>query len=113
MDTSTCMAPNHWILLVSRSVRITHGKIVALLKAAHGIRHGYANLIALRVLEPTGTAADPIERLYGGDKAGLLPIHEALVRAATALGADVTFAPKKAYISLRRLVEEVQSRQRP
>ncbi len=102
MEAATGRTRDAWHHQVDRRGLTSHGKIVAWLKQEHGIGHGHANLIALRALEPAGTATDPIERLYGGDKAGLLPIHAALVRAATLLGADVTFAPKKAYISIRR-----------
>lgn len=46
--------------------------------------------------------ASPIDVLYAGRKAGLRPIHDALMQAVNAFGADVEVAPKTGYLSLRR-----------
>ena len=81
-----------------------HGEIVNHLKSEHGMGHGYANLVAAEALG--GLEAPPAEDLiasqYGGAKAPLLPIYEALVAEIRKFGADVELAPKKAYVSLRR-----------
>lgn len=83
-----------------------HGVIVKHLKTEHGLTHGFANLVAHKLKEvgmggPVA-AEDLVATQYGGKKAGLRPIYEALVTAVTAFGGDVELAPKKAYVSLRR-----------
>lgn len=40
--------------------------------------------------------------LYGGKKAGLKPLHDALMTVITTFGDDIELAPKKGYVSLRR-----------
>jgi hypothetical protein len=75
------------------------------LKTEHGVSHGYANQIALKVLEPADTPAGSdslVEGQYAGAKAGIRSIYDALVRAVKAFGPDVEISPKKAYVSLRR-----------
>jgi hypothetical protein len=45
--------------------------------------------------------SDPADTLYAGAKAGLRPLHEALLGKIRAIGA-FDIAPKKGYLSLRR-----------
>jgi hypothetical protein len=45
--------------------------------------------------------ADPADALYTGAKAGLRPLHDALLGEIRALG-TFNIAPKKGYLSLRR-----------
>jgi hypothetical protein len=92
-----------WLKLVRASGLTRHGEIVSMLKAEHGMSHGFANLTALRALNPADAAADdPLDAIYAGAKAPLRPLHEAVVSVARAFGADVELAPKKSYVSLRR-----------
>jgi hypothetical protein len=81
-----------------------HGQIVGWLKAEHGMSHGFTNLAALTALRPAepGAGADALDAIYAGSKAGLRPLHDAVVAAATGLGENVELAPKKTYVSLRR-----------
>ncbi len=99
----TGRALDDWLELVRASGLTRHGEIVSMLKAEHGMSHGFANLTALRALNPTDAAAgDPLDGIYAGAKAPLRPLHEAVVSVARGFGPDVELAPKKSYVSLRR-----------
>lgn len=94
-----------WRNIVTGSGLETHGQIVKMLKTEHGVTHGFANLIA-HESKRTGAVHAPAEGLieaqYGGPKAGLAPIRDALLTRIGEFGDDVEVAPKKSYISLRR-----------
>src|SRR5262245_37860524 len=96
---------DEWIAIARKSGGAKHGEIVAFLKSKQGLTHGYANLVALRSLQegdapPSGDSL--VDAQYAGARAGLRPIHDALVAAAKKLGKDVAVAPKKTCVSLRR-----------
>ena len=94
-----------WIAIAKNSGVAKHGEIVKILKADHGMTHGYANLVAHKTLKSDagsiGATTDLVAAQYAGDKAALKPIYNALIKAAKSCGA-VEIAPKKAYVSLRR-----------
>ncbi|MBK6982217.1 MAG: DUF4287 domain-containing protein [Betaproteobacteria bacterium] len=94
-----------WIAIAKKEKLAKHGEIVKLLKEKHGMGHGYANLVAQRVLagdapEPGGD--DLVAAQYAGAKAALRPLYDRLAKAVAQFGADVEFSPKKTYVSLRR-----------
>lgn len=94
-----------WVALARKQGLAKHGEIVKWLKEKHGLGHGYANLAAQRALagdapEPTGE--ELVEAQYAGAKAALRPAYDRLAKEIAKFGADVEFAPKKAYVSLRR-----------
>lgn len=95
-----------WIAIARGAGVSKHGQVVAFLKKEHGLTHGYANQIALRALAaadaPEGGSEDLVEAQYGGAKAALRPVYDALVAAVRKFGPDVELSPKKAYVSLRR-----------
>ncbi len=94
-----------WVKIAAASKLPKHGEIVAMLKKDHGLTHGYANLVAHSTLKSAASDAEPddlVAAQYGGAKAGLKPIYDALVAAIVKFGKDVEFAPKKAYVSVRR-----------
>jgi len=94
-----------WIAIARKSGATKHGEIVKMLKSDHGMTHGFANLVAHKTLKSDAGSisetSDLVAAQYAGDKAGLKPIYDALIKAATSCG-DVEIAPKKAYVSLRR-----------
>ena len=95
-----------WVKL-ARAAKITrHRDLLNHLKAAHGLTHGYANLVTQRALvtEGEGVASDDeiVAAQYADAKAELKPIYDALTAAVQKFGKDVEIAPKKAYVSLRR-----------
>ena len=97
---------DEWIKAIKASKAAKHGEIVKFLKDKHAIGHGYANMIAHYYLSPKGDDApgadDLVDAQYGGAKAELRPIYDALIAAIKDFGDDVDVSPKKAYVSLRR-----------
>ncbi len=94
-----------WVALARKKNFAKHGEIVAWLKSDHDFGHGYANSVALAARQ-SGDGAPGAEDLvgaqYAGGKAGLKPIHDALVKMAQSFGSDVEISPKKTCVSLRR-----------
>lgn len=94
-----------WVAISKKSGAARHGEIVKMLKSDHGMTHGFANLVAHKTLKSdAGSVAattDLVAAQYTGDKAGLKPIYDALIKVAKGCGA-VDIAPKKNYVSLRR-----------
>jgi hypothetical protein len=100
-----------WIALIAESGLTKHTEIMALLKNEYGMSHGSANRVALKArgADAASIAAaahlagrDPIADLYSGTRAGLRPLHDALLTACQSFGPDIELAPKKGYVSLRR-----------
>ena len=94
-----------WIAIAQKAKLAKHGEIVKLLKEKHGMGHGYANLVAQRVLaggagEPAGD--DLVAAQYAGGKAALRPLYDKLAKAVSGFGGDVEISPKKTCVSLRR-----------
>ena len=82
-----------------------------MLKSQYGMSHGSAHRVALKAREADtaslveaveASGQDPAAVLYSGKKAGLKPLHDALIAVITAFGDDIELAPKKGYVSLRR-----------
>lgn len=102
---------------VAASGLAKHGEKRSWLMEQFKLGYGDANTVALLIGKPLpdlgGAAApaavaaalapegDPLDTIYSGAKAGLRPLHEALMRAIAAFG-PFEQAPKKSYISLRR-----------
>jgi predicted transport protein len=106
MKEKTGRTLDEWLEVARASGEHKHGAIVKHLKGEHGMTHGFANLVALRVLaSEAGSGGDPaklVDEQYAGDKAHLRPIYQAIVDATRRLGGDVQISPKKTYVSLRR-----------
>ena len=93
-----------WHTLLKTTKLEKHGQLVAHLKSDYGVTHGFANLIVAKFREAGSPQAtgDLVEAQYSGAKSALKPIYDAVVAAVERFGSDVEFAPKKAYVSLRR-----------
>lgn len=78
----------------------THAAQRRWLQQAFALGYGDANAV-LTARQPPRAADEALEAIYAGNKAGLRPLHEALMAQLHALGA-FEIAPKKAYLSLRR-----------
>ena len=111
LATTTGKPLEAWLALVakadlSKGGTPKHGEVMAFLKSKHGVGHAYANLIARKALEAAAggpaSGAELVAAQYAGPRAGLKPIHDALIAAAKKFGGDVDIAPKKTGVSLRR-----------
>jgi len=106
LEEKTGRSLAQWIKLAKASKLVKHGELVKMLKADHGLTHGYANLVAHKMLKSDAGSSDDagslIDGQYAGPKAGLRPIYDALIKTVNGFGSDVEVAPKKAYVSLRR-----------
>lgn len=85
-----------------------HSELVAMLKRDLGLGYGDASSLVHAVLKSDGTraakgksTADVLDEIYTGNKAGLRPIHEALLQEILKFG-EFEILPKKGYVSLRR-----------
>jgi hypothetical protein len=104
IEAQTGRSVDAWAAIAREQDLEKHGRIVAWLKAEHGLSHAHANHIAKRATAPPAAEAgeDPLKALFEGGKAGLRPIYDTLAGTALAFGPDVEIAPKKANVSLRR-----------
>jgi len=105
LPQNTGKSLDEWLAVLAGCGLTKHGQIVALLKKEHGVTHGYANLIANRLLaqgasEPADD--DLVAAQYAGGKAALKPIYDRLVAVARGFGDDVEVSPRKTNVSLRR-----------
>ena len=92
---------DHWFAVIDASGLTKHNQVVAMLKADHGLAHRVSLLARQRDDADAAAPPDPADALYAGAKAGLRPLHDALLGQIRALG-DLDIAPKKGYLSLRR-----------
>lgn len=98
---------------VAASGAAKHGEKRTWLMQQFGLGYGDANAVVNFIdkplpdlgdgaaAAPAAPAGDPLATIYTGAKAGLRPLHDALLAAVQAFG-DFEVAPKKAYVSLRR-----------
>ncbi len=99
---------------VAASGAAKHGEKRSWLMAQFKLGHGDANTVVHFIDKPlpdlgagapaaavAATDGDPLAAIYSGAKAGLRPLHDAVMAQIKAFGAFEE-APKKTYISLRR-----------
>lgn len=107
LASTTGKSIDEWATLVRAQQLAKHGAAVTWLKQAHGMTHGYANLVAHHTFASDASAKvaagdDLVGEMFSGDKAALRPIFDAIVAQVRSFGGDVEEAPKKGYLSLRR-----------
>ena len=94
-----------WIEIVKSQNFAKHGEIIKHLKEAHGLTHGFANLIAHKAKGSDAGSAenqdDLITKQYQG-KEHFKPIYDKLISEIMTYGKDIEIAPKNTYVSLRR-----------
>jgi hypothetical protein len=103
MPEKTGRSLDQWVALVEKSGPDGEKERIAWLKGAHQLGGSNAGIIA-EVAAGRGdeftdrnayliTAAKYVEDMYDGAKAGLRPIHDALVHLVVSLGKDVKICP--------------------
>lgn len=106
LPANTGKSLEQWYKLIKSKGLESHGDIMKLIKGEHGVNHGFANSIAILYRQQAGatpsSGADMVAAQYAGAKAAMKPLYEQIIKAAQALGKDVTVSPKKANVSLRR-----------
>ena len=107
MKEKTGKTLEQWLTVAKKTGAEKHGQVVKALKGDHGLTHGYANLVAHKLLKSdagsqAGAGTDLVAAQYAGPKADLKPIYDAVVKAVNSFGKDVEISPKKSYVSLRR-----------
>lgn len=106
LKESTGHSLEEWLKLLKAHAGEKHGAVVSKLKTEHGVTHGYANLIAHKLLKSdagsqSADGADLVAAQFAGPKAGLRPVYEAILKVVHGFG-EAEVAPKKANVSLRR-----------
>jgi predicted transport protein len=94
-----------WKAIIAKEKLVKHGEIVKFLKEKHGVTHGYASEIGLKVLgsdaDSSADASSFIDAQYKG-KEHLKPYYDKIITAVQKMKGDFEIAPKKAYVSLKR-----------
>jgi len=101
MPEKTGKSLEEWLKLLKTKTFAKHSEAVKFLKTEHGVTHGFANTIVALSKDNKESSEDLIANQYKA-KEGLLPVYEKLKGQINLLGKDIEFAPKKAYISVRR-----------
>ena len=105
LKKNTGKSLEEWISIIQSEKLVKHGEIMKMLKNKHGFSHGFANLVAHKALKTDAGSADNQEDLvkkqYQG-KENFWPIYLKLLGEIEAFGNDIEFAPKNAYVSVKR-----------
>jgi hypothetical protein len=107
MTEKTGKAFEEWVAIAKTGNFANAKECYAWLKQAHGLPHLSAQIVADSVTgggryEAYGNPDALVEAMYSGDKAGLRPIYDELIKIARKLGKDVELTPCKTYVGLRR-----------
>jgi predicted transport protein len=96
---------DEWKKLIATQSFSKSGEIVKFLKETHGVGHGYAQTIAMKVLGSDAASATDTDELivnqYKG-KEHLKLYYDKLIAAIQTFGGEFEIAPKKTYVSLKR-----------
>lgn len=105
LQKNTGKSLEEWIEKVQSEKLSKHGEIMKFLKEKHSFTHGFANLVAHKALKTDAGSAENQDELvvkqYKG-KENFWPIYLRLLEAIEAFGSDIEFAPKNAYVSVKR-----------
>ncbi|MBC8753895.1 DUF4287 domain-containing protein [Kordia sp. YSTF-M3] len=101
MPEKTGKSLDAWLEILKKQPFTKHSEAVNFLKKEHGVTHGFANTIVHLSKEDKTQTVDLVASQYE-KKEALKPIYDTLKSYIETLGNDIEFAPKKAYVSVRR-----------
>ncbi len=101
MPEKTGKSLDAWIAILKEKTFTKHSEAVNFLKKEHGVTHGFANTIVHLSKEDKTQTVDFVSVQYE-KKEALKLIYDTLKSYIETLGNDIEFAPKKAYVSVRR-----------
>lgn len=104
LEAKTGKSLDEWVALARASGHARHGALVTWLKAAHGLGHGYASLVAHKTFASDAGSTDDaalVEAMFAGPKAAMRPVYDRVAAIVSDLD-GAGFAPKKGYVSFRR-----------
>lgn len=101
MPEKTGKSLEEWLVILKGQTFAKHSEAVNFLKKEHDVTHGFANTIVHLSKEDQTKTVDLVAAQYE-KKQDLKPIYDALKTYIETLGSDIEFAPKKAYVSVRR-----------
>src|SRR5271169_1742532 len=111
MKKKTGRSVEEWVKFIEKTGPPTEKERRVWLKSEHGLGINYAAWIAERSVgkgdngDPENylrQAADFVEKMYSGPKAGLLPVYDELLTLAKKLGIDVKVCPCSTIVPLYR-----------
>lgn len=103
MPTKTGKSLEDWCKLLESKSFTKQSEAVKVMKAEHGVTHGYATTIyqLFKKSMQEDQNMDPVRRQYEG-KEKLIPIYDALTAEISKFGGDISIVPKKTSVSLVR-----------
>lgn len=107
MPEKTGKTFEQWVRIAKAKGHSKARECYAWLKQEHGLPHLSAQIVADTATGGNRYAGydDPaalVDAMYAGDKAGLRPIYDELIKIAQKLGKDVGITACKTYVTLRR-----------
>jgi len=98
---------DQWVAIAKKAKLESRSDLIVWLKQKHGLGHVTAIFVAADALGNSIAAQYQdegalLEGMYGGDKAALRPIYDALIAESRKLGKDVTLSVCKTYVGIRR-----------
>ncbi len=101
MPAKTGKSLEEWLDVLKTQSFSKHSEAVKFLKSEHSVSHGFANTIVHLSKDKGEKPSDLVAQQYE-KKQQLKPIYDHLQSIIQSFGKDIEFAPKKAYVSVRR-----------
>jgi hypothetical protein len=107
MPAKTGKTFEEWLAIAKTGGFVKAKECYHWLKTEHDLPHLSAQIVADSATgggryEAYDNPDALVEAMYSGDKAGLRPIYDELIKLARKLGKDVELTPCKTYVGLRR-----------